>query len=117
MWVTDWEGPVRIYSVDGAFKGRVDLGRESHHLAFSADGRQAWVTDNAARRVFVVDTVRLTVIDSIETAGAPHHVAVAGARAAVADGVGGVVIFDLSTRQQVFAAPTGAEPHGVAAPS
>lgn len=113
LWVTDWDGPVRVYSAEGAFKGSVALAQESHHLAFSKDG-QVWITDNAARRVFVVDAQRLVVVDSLPTPGGPHHVAVAGDQVAVADGTGGVVMFDRAARRQVATVATGADPHGVA---
>lgn len=115
LWVTDWDGPVRVYSPQGDPKGRVALGQESHHLAFSPDGAEVWVTDNAARRVFVVDTARQAVVDVIETPGAPHHLAIRAGRAVVADGTGAAVVFDVASRRQVAVVPTGAGPHGAAA--
>jgi YVTN family beta-propeller protein len=115
LWVTNWDGPLRVYSAEGQPRGRVDLGSESHHLAFSPDGSQVWVTDNSARRVFVVDTATRWVIDSMETPGAPHHVAIVAGRGVVADSTGAVVIFDAQTRRQSALVPTGAGPHGVAA--
>lgn len=112
VWVTNWDGPVRVYSADGAPKGSVALGRESHHLAFSDDG-SVWVTDNAARRVFVVDAQRLAIVDSLPTPAGPHHVVVAGDRVVVADGFGGIVLFDRTVRREVGTVATGADPHGV----
>lgn len=114
LWVTDWNGPVAVYSPGGELRGRVELGPQWHHLAFTPDGAQAWVTDNSANRVFVVEAGRLAVVSTVETPGAPHHVAIAAGRAAVAAGTGIAVLYDVGTRQEAGRVPTGDGPHGVA---
>lgn len=114
LWVTDWTGPALVLAADGQVRGRVDLGSESHHLAFGPDGRQAWITDNAAGTVFVVDTERRVVVGNVETPGLPHHVAISGERAAVADSTGVTVIYDVGSRRTTAVVPTGDGPHGVA---
>lgn len=115
LWVTDWNGPVSVYSGGGEFRGRVELGPQSHHLAFTADGSQGWITDNSAGRVFVVDTVRRTLLATIDTPGAPHHVAIANGHAAVAVDIGATVVYDIASRAETARVPTGSGPHGVAA--
>lgn len=114
LWVTDWNGPVAVYSAGGELRKRVELGPQSHHLAFTPDGAQAWITDNSANRVFVVDADRLGVVTTVETPGAPHHVTIAAGRAVVADGTGLAVLYDIGTQQEAGRVPTGDDPHGVA---
>ena len=114
LWVTDWEGPVSVYSAEGEFRARIDLGPQSHHLAFTADGAQSWITDNSARRVFVVDTARRAVLGTISTPGAPHHIAIVNGLAAVAVDTGAAVVYDVASQTQTVSVPTGSGPHGVA---
>jgi DNA-binding beta-propeller fold protein YncE len=116
LWVTDWQGPVHIFDRRGRLQGSIPLGQESHHLAFTPDGRQAWITDHAARRIFVVDARRLDVIAALPVSGGPHHVAItpAGRLAAVADHESGtLVVYDVKRRARVRVIEVGAGPHGV----
>jgi DNA-binding beta-propeller fold protein YncE len=116
VWVTDWSGPVHVFDRQGRLQGRVALARESHHLAFTPDGRQAWITDHAARRIFVVDARRLERIASLPMRGAPHHVAItpSGTLAAVADHDNGTLaVYDVRRRALVRTVRVGAGPHGV----
>ncbi len=116
LWVTDWQGPVHVFDRRGRVKGSVELGQESHHLAFTPDGRQAWITDHAARRIFVVDARSLRVLAALPVSGGPHHVAITpnGALAAVADHESGtVVVYDVKRRSRVHVIEVGAGPHGV----
>jgi streptogramin lyase len=116
VWVTDWSGPVHVFDRRGRLHGRIELARESHHLAFTPDGREAWVTDHGARRIFVVDTRRLERIASLPIRGAPHHVAIipSGTLAAVADHDNGTLaVYDLRRRTLVRTVRVGAGPHGV----
>ena len=114
LWVTDWNGPVSVFSGDGEFRGRVELGPQSHHLAFT-DESEGWITDNSAGRVFVVDTVRRTLLATIDTPGAPHHIAIVDGHAAVAVDIGAAVVYDVTTRVETARVPTGSGPHGVGA--
>jgi hypothetical protein len=116
LWATDWEGPVHVFDRRGNLRAEVDLGEESHHLAFTPDGREAWVTDHAARRVFVVDADRVEVLAALPVPGGPHHVAITpdGKLAAVADHERGtVVVYDVERRSRVRTIEVGPGPHGV----
>jgi YVTN family beta-propeller protein len=116
LWVTDWTGPVHVFDRRGRLHGRIALARESHHLAFTPDGRQAWITDHSANRVFIVDARRLKRIASLPIRGAPHHVAITtdGALAAVADHDNGTLaVYDVRRRALVRAVRVGEGPHGV----
>jgi DNA-binding beta-propeller fold protein YncE len=116
LWVTDWTGPVHVFDRRGRLHGRIALARESHHLAFTPDGRQAWVTDHSAKRIFIVDARRLKRIASLPIRGAPHHVAITtdGRLAAVADHDNGTLaVYDVRRRTLVRAVRVGEGPHGV----
>jgi DNA-binding beta-propeller fold protein YncE len=117
-WVTDWDGTVHVFDLQGALVKTLALGREAHHLTFTTtrEGTQAWITDHAVRRVFVVSTKTLEVVEALPIAGAPHHVAATpdGRWAAVADhDRGRLVLFDVRERRQVAAVAVGPGPHGV----
>jgi DNA-binding beta-propeller fold protein YncE len=116
LWVTDWNGPLHVFDRRGKLRGRIALGEESHHLAFTPDGKQAWITDHAANRTFIVDARRTKLIKSLRVPGGPHHVAITadGALAAVADHANGtVVVYDVKRRTRVRTVRVGAGPHGV----
>ncbi|MFN2590281.1 MAG: hypothetical protein ABR518_05895 [Actinomycetota bacterium] len=122
LWVTDWDEGVYVYTAAGRPTGRILLdgddaaGVQVHHLAFTPDGGQAWLTDHADNRVHVADAENLRVIGSMRLAGAPHHVALApdGHWAVVANHSDGtVVIFEVASRRRVAAVHVGAGPHGV----
>jgi YVTN family beta-propeller protein len=116
LWVTDWSGPVHVFRADGKLRASVELGEEAHHLAFTPDGHQAWITDHGVNRVFVVDTRSLRVIASLAVPGAPHHVAVTadGSLAAVADHDNGtLIVYDVRRHKRVRTIEVGPGPHGV----
>ena len=116
LWATDWEGPVHVFDRRGNLRAEVELGEESHHLAFTPDGREAWVTDHAAKRVFVVDATRAELLAALPVPGAPHHVAITpdGKLAAVADHERGtVVVYDVERRSRLGTIEVGPGPHGV----
>jgi sugar lactone lactonase YvrE len=116
LWVTDWSGPVHVFDGRGKLRGRIALGDESHHLAFTPNGKQAWITDHAASRIFIVDARRLKLVNSVRVSGGPHHVAITpdGTLAAVADHEAGtVVVYDVRRRTRVRTVPVGPGPHGV----
>jgi DNA-binding beta-propeller fold protein YncE len=107
---------VHVFDRRGHLRGSVELGEESHHLTFTPDGRQAWITDHAASRIFVVGTRSLRVIAALPVSGAPHHVAITpdGALAAVAAHESGtVIVYDVKRRSRVNVIEIGAGPHGV----
>jgi len=115
-WVTDWDGGLDIYAPSGRLLRKVALGEEAHHLAFTADGAQVWLTDSPGRLVFVVDTRSLRPVARLRLEGAPHHLAIVGEWAVVADNTNGaVVLFDAASRRRVGQVRVGAGPHGLAA--
>jgi DNA-binding beta-propeller fold protein YncE len=115
LWVTDWNGGLHV------FKGRdlvrtLHYGREAHHLAFTPDGEEAWTTDEAAEKAFVLTVRPVDRIDSRAIPGAPHHVTVTanGRWVVVADHVRGtLVVFDADTHHRVRIIDVGDGPHGV----
>jgi DNA-binding beta-propeller fold protein YncE len=116
LWVTDWSGPVHVFDRRGKLRARIALGDESHHLAFTTNGKQAWITDHGANRIFILDARRLKLVDSVQVSGGPHHVAITadGRLAAVADHDNGTVsIYDVKRRTRVRTVRVGAGPHGV----
>jgi len=121
LWVTDWGGELHIFAVPGGnLLETIELGVESHHLAFTPDGGFAWITDHAARKLFVVRIRTVHVVDRIRFPGIPHHVAITpnGRWAVVADhGNGRLVLYNANTHRRVGSIQIGAGPHGVWAAS
>ena len=115
LWVTDWTGRLLVLDGDEVTASR-GLGVEAHHLAFTPDGSQAWITDHGTNELFVLDADTLEVLETIALPGAPHHVAITadGALAAIADHTNGaVLVYDTETREQVNVIEVGRGPHGV----
>lgn len=115
-WVTDWDGSTHVFEENGELVKTLSLGTEAHHLTFTPDGEETWVTDHRERRAFVVSTETLDVLASLEIRGAPHHVGVTsdGRWAGVADHDSGtLVVFDVHERREIAAIPVGRGPHGV----
>lgn len=116
LWVTDWRGPVHVFTRDGELDASIELGEEAHHLTFTPDGREVWVTDHGVNRVFVIQARTAEVVASLAVPGSPHHVAITadGELAAVADHDNGtLVVFDVQERRRVRTIEVGAGPHGV----
>ncbi len=117
LWVTDWMGAVHVYSVPrGTLIETVPLGVEAHHLAFTTDGRRAWITDHGSDRLFVLRVSTRRVLASKAFPGAPHHVAITadGRFVVVADNENGrLIVYDEATRRRVSTIRVGAGPHGV----
>lgn len=115
LWVTDWEGRLLILDGDEVVQSR-ELGVEAHHVAFTPDGGEAWITDHGASELLVLDTTTLALLEAVALPGAPHHLAIPGdgALAAVADHTDGrLLVFRTDTREQVAAVEVGPGPHGV----
>ena len=55
----------------GTLAGRVITGRGHHELAFSADGRLAFVSNRDAGTVTVIDTATLATVKDLEVGGVP----------------------------------------------
>lgn len=115
LWVSDLGGGLYPVGPDDAVGAELALGQEAHHLAFSPDGAELWVTDSPGRAVSVVDPRRGAVLDRVALAGSPHHVVVVGDRVAVADNTRGrLLVLDRASRRIVNEVEVGASPHGVA---
>lgn len=116
LWVTDWAGAIHVFSRRGRRVKTIPLGVEAHHLDFTSDGRQAWITDHAAHRVFVVTTSRYRIRKRFAVRGAPHHIAITsdGERAVVADHDRGLLlVYDVGKLRLVRRIPVGRGPHGI----
>jgi DNA-binding beta-propeller fold protein YncE len=116
LWVSDWAGAIHVFSKKGRRVKTIPMGVEAHHLDFTPDGRQVWITDHAAERIFVVDTRRYKILKRFSVRGAPHHVAITadGDRAAVADHDRGlVIIYNVNRLRRGKTIRVGAEPHGI----
>jgi DNA-binding beta-propeller fold protein YncE len=115
-WVTDWSGVVHVFSASAELVRTLELGTEAHHLTFTPDGKEAWITDHGTHQVFVVATEDLSLRASLPVAGAPHHVAITrnGRWALVADhDNGALVVYRVETRRKVAEMEVGPGPHGV----
>ena len=116
LWVTGWDGVLAALDPGGQELSRVQVAAEAHHLAFTDDGSELWVTDSAGQRLVVVDTRSAAVMASLPVAGTPHHVAILGGQAVVADNQRGTVaVFDVAARRSLGEVTVAAGPHGVAA--
>ena len=116
LWVTDWNGAIHVFSKRGRRIKTIPIGIQAHHLAFTPDGSQVWITDHEAQRVFVVSTRTYKIRKRFEVAGAPHHIAITsdGDRAAVADHDRGlVIVYNANTLRRGKAIRVGAAPHGI----
>lgn len=116
LFVTDWNGAIYVFSRSGTELDGRSLGRQAHHLAFTPDGREVWITDNALHVIFVLDTQTLRIVARLPTPGAPHHVTVTtdGRLAVVADNTNGsLLVYRVSTRRLVRTIRVGAGAHGV----
>jgi DNA-binding beta-propeller fold protein YncE len=116
LWVSDWEGAIHVFSKRGRRLKTIPLGVEAHHLDFTPDGRQAWITDHAAHRVFVIRTKTYRVVKRFKVRGAPHHIAITsdGDRAVVADHDRGLlVVYNVHELKRSSRIRVGAGPHGI----
>jgi DNA-binding beta-propeller fold protein YncE len=116
LFVTDWNGALYVFSRSGVELDGRSLGREAHHLAFTPDGGEVWITDNSLQVIFVLDAQTLQIVARLRTPGAPHHITVTtdGRLAVVADNThGSLLIYRVSTRRLVRTIQVGAGAHGV----
>lgn len=116
LWVTDWAGAIHVFSKKGRRLRTISLGQQAHHLDFTPDGKQAWISDQAARRIFVVSTTSYSVRKRFGVRGAPHHIAITsdGKRAVVADNARGrLVVYDVDDLRWLRTIRVGRGPHGI----
>lgn len=76
LWVTDVDGGrvVRLEPGDGAVLGAISTGAGAHALAISPDGTRAWVSNQAADTVSVIDVATAAVTATIDVGVAPNAV-------------------------------------------
>lgn len=116
LWVSDWDGAIHVFSKRGRRIRTMPMGIEAHHLDFTPDGRQAWITDHEAHKIFVVSTRRYKIRKRFDVVGAPHHIAITsdGDRAAVADHErGSIIVYNVDKLRRVKKIRVGAGPHGI----
>lgn len=116
LWVTDWAGAIHVFSRQGRLLKSIPVGVEAHHLDFTPDGRQVWITDHAAHRIFVVRTRNYSIRKRFRVDGAPHHIAITadGDRAVAADHDNGtVLVYNVNELRRMTTIEVGARPHGI----
>lgn len=116
LWVSDWNGAIHVFTRRGRHVMSRSLGQEAHHLAFTPNGKQAWITDHAAGRVFVLVAKTLKILKAFPIKGAPHHVTITrdGNKAVVADHERGMlVVYRTATLRRTGKIPVGEGPHGI----
>jgi YVTN family beta-propeller protein len=76
LWVTDTDGgKVVIYSVaEATVLGEVTTGAGAHAIAFSDDGQTAYVTNQEAATVSVIDVAGRSVVATIEVGSKPNGI-------------------------------------------
>jgi YVTN family beta-propeller protein len=76
LWVTDSDGGrVAFYPLDGRGEvGDVDTGAGAHALAFSADGARAYVTNQQADTVTVIDVAAASAVAEIQVGSKPNGI-------------------------------------------
>jgi YVTN family beta-propeller protein len=74
VWVTDADGGKVVFfsTADGSKTGELATGANAHAIAFSADGTRAWVTNQDADDVSVIDVAQKTVIATVPVGDAPN---------------------------------------------
>lgn len=76
LWVTDTEnGRVVIYSTEEAMVlGEMETGDGAHAIVFSPDGQRAYVTNQHADTVSVIDVAARAVIDTVDVGSKPNGI-------------------------------------------
>lgn len=114
---TPWNGN-RVVIVNAEMRmqiAEVRVGRDpSHnHIAFSADGSEAWVTEPSSGRLFVVDARSRRAVNEVDLGGRPHHVRFAAGRVYVAVGPDELIVLDTTNRIPVGRLVLGSVVHDV----
>ncbi|MEZ4377018.1 MAG: hypothetical protein R3B35_01885 [Gemmatimonadales bacterium] len=113
------DGTLSIIPLAGGAPTIVPVGTMTEAIAAAPDGRTVWLGSNNTGKVFVVDVVRRTVIDSVQTAGFPYRIGFTpDSRTAIVTNpeAGEVRLIDVATRRITAVIPTGAgtQPFGIA---
>lgn len=73
LWVTDADrGGVSFWSLAGEKTGDLPTGANAHAIVFSDDGKRAFVTNQGANTVSVIDVTSKEVLDTSEVGRAPN---------------------------------------------
>lgn len=117
LWVTPWSGDDTVVvdlnaqrEVSGLQVGRTSTHK---HLAFTADGSEAWITEPESGSLFVVNARTRKLVERIDLQGHPHHVRFASGRAYVAVGPEDLVILDVASRRIFARVAIGSDVHDV----
>lgn len=118
LWVTPWSSTrVVVVALETQEEiAALHVGRDAahKHVAFTEDGRQAWITEPSSGSLFVVDAPTRKVLDAVDLAGHAHHVRFAAGRAYVAVGPGELVVLDVTSRAVVGRRAVGSGVHDIA---
>lgn len=73
LWVTDADrGAVTFWSLTGEKTGDLATGANAHAISFSGDGQRAFVTNQGADTVSVIDVPSKGLVDTVEVGQAPN---------------------------------------------
>jgi len=79
LWVSDaTNGKVVYYTLVGSvwtLQGNITTGADAHAIAFNSDGTKAYVTNQGAGNVSVVDVATHTVSQTISVGSKPNGIA------------------------------------------
>lgn len=79
LWVSDaTNGKVAYYTFDGSnwnLQNNITTGTDAHAIAFTADGSKAYVTNQGANTVSVIDVASHTVTKTISVGTKPNGIA------------------------------------------
>ena len=117
LWVTPWDGnrTVIIDLGSGEEIADFEVGEDpSHkHVAFTEDGREAWISEPASGSIFVVDASTRSLAERIEIGGHSHHVRIAGERAYVTAAPNELVVLDARAHEIIGRLSAGSGVHDV----
>ncbi|HEU0020812.1 MAG TPA: hypothetical protein VFR55_03960 [Dehalococcoidia bacterium] len=79
IWTADWGGTLTVIDVEKLqVKETITLGGRPNHIAFSQDGRKAYVTrtgdDPEIGEVLVLDTATRQLVNSLRVGKGPHEI-------------------------------------------
>jgi len=117
--VVDPDGGTVVFlaTAGDTVEAMVDVGREPTSVAFSRDGRTAFVTVARDRSVAVVDVAAGAVVGAIDVGVEPFGIVIdfRGSRAYVSNAASGTVsVIDVASRAVVGTVPVASQPQGLA---
>ncbi|MFA9213756.1 MAG: YncE family protein [Candidatus Methylacidiphilales bacterium] len=80
LWVSDaTNGKIVYYQLSGSswsIKGTISTGADAHAIAFNQDGSKAYVTNQGANTVSVIDVKSHTILSTIAVGNKPNGIAI-----------------------------------------